>query len=53
MVLLKGSGIRGVTGLRTSAGKSRILGDRISGFLGEKLEGLFEFEEKTGSNGFR
>lgn len=52
-VLLNGSGIRGVTGLRTSAGKSRILGDKISGFLGEKLEGLFEFEEKTGSNGFR
>jgi len=53
VVLLNGSGIRGVTGLRTSAGKSRMLGDKISGFLGEKLEGLFEFEEKTGSNGFR
>lgn len=27
----------GVTGLRTSAGKSRMLGDKISGLRGEKL----------------
>ena len=29
---LNGSGMRGVTGLRTSAGKSRMLGERTSGF---------------------
>lgn len=47
----KGSGISGVTGLRTSAGKSRILGDKISClFLGEKVE-LF-FGEKIGNKGF-
>ena len=34
-----GSGISGVTGLRTSEGKSRMLGDRISGFRGENPEG--------------
>ncbi|URE47429.1 hypothetical protein MUK42_32888 [Musa troglodytarum] len=34
---LKGSGIRGVTGLSTSEGKSSMLGDKISGcFRGEK-----------------
>lgn len=53
VVLLNGSGIRGVTGLRTSAGKSRMLGDKISVFLGEKPDGFVEFEEKTGSKGFR
>ena len=30
-----GSGMRGVTGLRASAGKSRMLGERISGLRGE------------------
>lgn len=32
----KGSGMRGVTGLRTSAGKSRMLGERTSCLRGEK-----------------
>lgn len=39
--LLKGSSFKGVTGLRASEGKSRILGDKISGFRGEKLVELF------------
>jgi hypothetical protein len=30
-----------------------MLGDKISVFLGEKPDGFVEFEEKTGSNGFR
>lgn len=33
-----GSGMRGVTGLRTSAGKSRMLGESMSGLRGEKNE---------------
>lgn len=33
-----GSGIKGVTGLKIREGKSRMLGERISGFLGEKPE---------------
>lgn len=43
-----GSGMSGVTGLRTSEGKSRMLGDRISGFHGDDPELLLE---KTGIKG--
>ena len=43
----KGSGMRGVTGLRTSAGKSRMLGERMSGFRGE-LVLWFEKNEVRG-----
>ncbi|RHN71949.1 hypothetical protein MtrunA17_Chr2g0282371 [Medicago truncatula] len=45
---LNGSGISGVTGLRTREGKSRILGDKISCLLrGEKVE----FEKMGGNKG--
>lgn len=37
--LSKGSSFNGVTGLRAREGKSRMLGERISGFLGEKDDG--------------
>lgn len=37
--LSKGSSFKGVTGLRAREGKSRRLGERISGFLGEKDDG--------------
>lgn len=36
--LLKGSGINGVTGLKTRAGKSSMLGESISGLGGENPE---------------
>ena len=42
----KGSGMRGVTGLRTSAGKSRMLGERMSAFRGELV--WFEKNEVRG-----
>lgn len=48
-----GSGIRGVTGLKTREGKSRILGDRISCLVrGEKdVLLLLEVDEKMGNKG--
>ena len=52
----KGSGMRGVTGLRTSAGKSRMLGERMSAFRGgvgdvdgdvkERLGGVLDLGER-------
>ena len=46
-----GSGMSGVTGLRTRAGKSKMLGERISGFRGENPELLLLLEAKTGIRG--